>query len=55
MDMQEYLMMECLNDQQLLAHAQNLLASNKKNGEPFVLVPVTMLEALIEKATRSHD
>lgn len=55
MDIQEYLMMEYLNDQQLVAHAQKLLASTTEGGSPLVPVPVNLLKALIEKAQRPHD
>jgi hypothetical protein len=44
-----------VNDLTAIQDAQQLVARAKREGSAYLFVPVAMLEALIERATRPHD
>jgi hypothetical protein len=43
------------DDHELIAEARIILGRSEREGIGICRLPIWMLEALIEKATRSHD
>lgn len=43
------------DDVKLILDARQLIDRAKREGSPYLFAPVTMLEQLVERATRPHD